>query len=209
MRTSPKDSKPRQRCGQRFLRCVQLFAFLACFLALTLPSTAQAPTLTENQIKAGFLFNFTKFVEWPADVFPDATSPIVLGIVGEDSFGDLLTQATAGKTVNGRTVLVRRFKDEQTLQACNILFVGALEEKHIARILERLKGSSVLTVGETAGFAQSGGVINFVVEANRVRLEINLDAALRARLKISAKVIAVARLVTDRPSREKGTNAGF
>lgn len=209
MRTSPKDSKPRQRCGQRFLRFVQLFAFLPCFLALTLPATAQAPTLTENQIKAGFLFNFTKFVEWPADVFPDATSPIVLGIVGEDSFGDLLTQATAGKTVNGRTVLVKRFKDEQTLQACNILFVGALEEKHIARILERLKGSSVLTVGETAGFAQSGGVINFVVEANRVRLEINLDAALRARLKISAKVIAVARLVTDRPSREKGTNAGF
>ena len=209
MRTSPKDGKPRPRCGQRFLRFVQLFAFLACFLAPTLPAAAQAPTLTENQIKAGFLFNFTKFVEWPADVFPDATSPIVLAIVGEDSFGDLLTQATAGKTVNGRTVLVKRFKDEQTLQACNILFVGALEEKHIARILERLKGSSVLTVGETAGFAQSGGVINFVVEANRVRLEINLDAALRARLKISAKVIAVARLVTDRPSREKGTNAGF
>jgi len=176
---------------------------LALLLFLHALAGAQAPALTETQIKAGFLFNFTKFVEWPADAFADAGSPIVLGIVGEDPFGDLLTQAVAGKTVNGRTVLLRHFKEDQNLQACNILFIGASEGGHVARILEKLRGSSVLTVGETDNFAQQGGIINFAIEENKVRLQINLEAASRARVKISAKVIAVARLVTDNPRREK------
>ncbi len=170
--------------------------FLA-LLFLNLPAYAQAPApLTETQIKAGFLFNFTKFVEWPPDAFADATSPIVLGIVGEDPFGDLLTRAVAGKTVNGRAVLVRHFVADQNLQGCNILFISASEEKHLPRILDGLRGSSVLSVGETDEFARLGGVINFFIEGNRVRLQINLEAATRARLKVSAKVIAVARLVT-------------
>jgi hypothetical protein len=156
---------------------------------------AQNQLLSENQIKAGFLFNFTKFVEWPPDAFLDSRVPIVLGVVGDSPITDLVTEAAMGKTVNGRAVIVRKIKEGQDVRGCHILFVSSSEEKHGTRILESTRGSSVLTVGETSGFADSGGVINFFVEGNKVRLEINLEAATRSRLKISAKVIAVARLV--------------
>ena len=208
MRTTDASGDHGWRLARRSILILPLFKSLVLLLLFCL-SAGAGPALTENQIKAGFLFNFTRFVDWPAEAFPAVDSPIVLGIVGEDSFGDLLTQAAAGKTVNGRTVLVQRFKEEQNFRACNILFISASEDKLMARIFERLKGSSVLTVGETSGFAQSGGIINFVVEDNRVRLEINLDAAARAGVKISAKVIGVARIVTDSVPREKRASARF
>jgi hypothetical protein len=157
---------------------------------------AQSQPLSEYEIKAGFLFNFTRFVEWPPDAFADSGAPIVLGIVGDNPVTEMLTETAAGKTVNGRAVIIRRFKEGQDLRGCHILFVSYSEGKYVRQILEKLKGSQVLTVSETSGFAQAGGMINFFVEGNKVRLEINLDAAARARLKISAKVIAVARLVT-------------
>jgi len=179
-----------------------LILLALCSLPYTEASAgAQSAPLTEYQIKAGFLFNFTKFVEWPADAFPDSSVPIVLGVVGNNQVTNLVTETAAGKTVNGRAVIVKQFKEDQDLRGCQILFVSSSEEKHIAQILEKIKGSSVLTVGEANGFAQAGGVINFLVEGNKVRLELNLEAAARARLKISAKVIAVARLV-------KGESAG-
>jgi hypothetical protein len=156
---------------------------------------AQTQALSESQIKAGFVFNFTKFIEWPTDAFADPESPIVLGVLGDSPITDLLIETAAGKTVNGRAVTIRRFKEGQDPRACNILFVSSSEQKHALQIIEKVKGSSVLTVSETSGFAQAGGMINFFVEGNKVRLEINLDAAGQARLKISAKVIAVARLV--------------
>jgi hypothetical protein len=192
-----------RRCKRPFADVLRSGTISILFLLLSSLAGAQTPALTENQIKAGFLLNFAKFVEWPADAFADPTSPLVLGIVGGDLIGDLLLQAASGKTVNGRAVVLKRFKDDQNLTGCNILFVGASEEKRISQILEKLKGSSVLTVGESDGFAQVGGVINFFIDHNKVRLEINLDAATRARLRISAKVIAVGRLVTDNPSRGK------
>jgi hypothetical protein len=157
---------------------------------------AQSQPLSASEIKASFLFNFTKFVEWPPDAFADPGVPIVLGIVGENPVTDLLIETAAGKTVNGRAVIVRRFKEGQDLRICHILFVSSSEEKHVPQILEKVKGSEILTVSETSGFAQSGGMINFFIEGNKVRLEINLGAAERGRLRISAKVIAVARLVT-------------
>ena len=178
-------------------RTLGLILFAACSLvcAGTL-AKAQTQPLTESQIKAGFLFNFTKFVEWPPDAFADPGVPLVLGIVGDNPVTDLLVETAAGKIVNGRAVIVRRFKEGQDLRSCHILFVSSSEGKHVPQILETVKGSRVLTVSETSGFAQSGGMINFFVEGNKVRLEINLDAAARASLKISAKVIAVARLVS-------------
>jgi hypothetical protein len=186
----------------RALRLI-LLAVYALVSAETL-AKAQAQPLSASEIKAGFLFNFTKFVEWPPDAFADGGVPIVLGIVGDNPVTDLLIETTAGKTVNGRAVIIRRLKEGQDLRLCHILFVSSSEEKHVLQILEKVKGSEILTVSETSGFAQSGGMINFFIEGNKVRLEINLDAAARARLKISAKVIAVARLVTGESARGKG-----
>lgn len=166
---------------------------LSCFGTI---AGAQTQPLSEYEIKAGFLFNFTRFVEWPPDAFADPRSPIVLGVVGNSPVAALLSETAAGKIVNGRAVIVRRFREGEELRSCHIVFVSSSEEKHVLQILERLKGSQALTVGETAKFAQAGGMINFLVEGNKVRLEINLDAAATARVKISAKVIAVAQLVS-------------
>ena len=163
---------------------------------------SQPPGLTEPEIKAGFLFNFTKFVEWPEGTFADSSAPIILGVVGENPFGSLLTETAAGKSVNGRPVVVRQFKEGQDLRSCQVLFVVSTDKKHIAQTLGMLRGSRVLTVGEGSSFTQSGGMIAFLVEGNRVRLEIDLQTASEAHLKISAKVIAVARLVA-RDAREK------
>jgi YfiR/HmsC-like len=175
----------------------EFILFVACLLVCTgKMAKAQTQALSESQIKAGFVFNFTKFVEWPTDAFADPESPIVLGVLGDSPITDLLIETAAGKTVNGRAVTIRRFREGQDPRTCHILFVSSSEQKRALQTLERVKGSPVLTVSEASGFTQAGGMINFFVEGNKVRLEINLDAAARARLKISAKVIAVARLVT-------------
>jgi YfiR/HmsC-like len=166
-----------------------------CALLSGAPLAAQSPALTEYEIKAGFLFNFTKFVEWPSGSFVNAGAPIILGIVGESPFGNLLIEAVAGKSVNGRLVQVRQMGENQNLQSCQILFVAPKDKRHAAKILEKLKGASVLTVGEGSSFSQSGGMIAFLVEGNKVRLEIDLQSVADAHLKISAKVIAVARIV--------------
>jgi hypothetical protein len=179
-----------------------LFGAYSLMCAQTV-AEAQSQPLSESQIKAGFLFNFTKFVEWPPEAFADPGVPIVLGIVGDSSVAELLIETAAGKIVNGRAVIVQRFKEGQDPRTCHILFVSSSQERHVPQILERVKGSPILTVSETSGFAQFGGMINFTVEGNKVRLEINLDATARARLKISAKVIAVARLVTGEPQGGK------
>jgi hypothetical protein len=168
-----------------------VLAACACLPAST--EAAQSEGLTEYEIKAGFLYNFTKFVEWPSEVFTNASAPIVLGIVGANPFGMLLADAAAGKTINGRAVLIKPFREDEDLKSCQIVFVSSSEKKRAAQILEKLGRANVLTVGEGDAFIEAGGMIAFVVEANKVRLVMNLEAASEARLKISAKVIAVAR----------------
>jgi hypothetical protein len=198
LRGKPRNADSELRAFAASLRqTLEFFLLAACLLVCAEKmAKAQSQALSESQIKAGFVFNFTKFVEWPSDAFADPESPIVLGVLGDNPITDLLIETAAGKTVNGRPVTIRRFKEGQDLRICHILFVSSSEQKRALLILEKVKAMPVLTVSETSGFAQAGGMIDFLVEGNKVRLEINLDAAARARLKISAKVIAVARLVT-------------
>lgn len=155
---------------------------------------ADPQTLTEYQIKAGFFFNFTRFVEWPESAFATATSPILACVVGETQLTDLLIDVAAGKVVNGRTVSIRRVKPSDDLRVCNLLFISAAEQRRTAEILGSVK-INTLTVGETPGFAQAGGMINFSIQENKVKLELNLDTATRAGLKVNSKLIAVSRLV--------------
>jgi YfiR/HmsC-like len=169
-----------------------LVVLAACACLPASAEVAHSEGLTESEIKAGFLYNFTKFVEWPSEVFTNASTPIVLGIVGANPFGRLLTDAAAGKTVNGRGVLIKHFREDEDLKSCQIVFVSSLEKKRAAQIVEKLGRANVLTVGEGDAFIEAGGMIAFVVEGNKVRLVMNLEAASEARLKISAKVIAVA-----------------
>jgi len=185
-------------------KVLALVLVTACAVAgSVLQAGAQSEPPTEYQIKAAFLYNFAKFVEWPPDAFADPHAPIVLGIVGEDPFGGVLDKIVLGKTVNGRGLVIKRLKLGPDLRNCHILFLNSSEKKHLAPILESLQGSSVLTVGETDRFAQSGGVINFIFEENKVRFEINSETAARAGLKISSKLLALARIVTNQPNGGK------
>lgn len=152
----------------------------------------------EYQIKAAFLFNFIKFVEWPTDGFTHRSTPITLGVLGKDPFGTAL-DSLDGKTVKGRRLVVKRSASLQDLQCSHILFISSSENGHLPQIVEALNNSSVLTVGEAARFTRVGGIINFVIKKNKIRFEINVDAAERAGFTISSKLLKLATVIRNRP----------
>lgn len=152
---------------------------------------------SEYQVKAAFLFNFAKFVEWPPDTFPNATAPIALCVFRHDPFGSALDEVIRGKTINNRELVARRIHDLAELKGCQVLFVDEREEKQLPEILTSLKGVSSLVVGEGAEFAERGGAIQFFLENNKLRFAINIDAVQRSRLQASSKLLALARIVHD------------
>lgn len=154
--------------------------------------TAQDSTPTEYQIKAAFLFNFAKFVEWPEAAFAEAKSPIVIGILGENPFRDDLEQTIRNKTVNDRPLVAKEFHSSGEATNCHILFISASEKARLPEILESLRNTTVLTVSETDGFTEAGGMINFFLEGKKNRFQINDTAAKNARLKISSKLLSLA-----------------
>lgn len=158
-------------------------------------SARSAPT--PAQLEAVFLFNFSQFVEWPSQAFPDARAPIVIGVLGSDPFGATLDEVVRGESVNGRALTVRRFQKAEDVDDCQILFVGRSETARLPEILQRLKGRSILTVGDIDGFGRAGGMIRFVLVENKIRLRINVEAARAAGLTISSKLLRPAQIVTD------------
>ena len=176
----------RQLRGWMFLLRVAL-----CFLAVV----AQAQSATEYQVKAAFLFNFARFVEWPAEAFPTADAPLQICILGQDPFGADFEQMIVDKSVNGHRMEIAHPEGVPQARACHILFIAFSEKPRLREILQGLRGTSVLTVGEVPGFVQMGGIINFVLDDNRVRFEINQRAAQIVRLKLSARLLTVAKLV--------------
>lgn len=170
---------------------------LFCLMSIIRSARAEDPqTLSETQIKAGFVFNFTRFVEWPESAFATSTSPFMVCVVGAAPIAELLTETSVGKAVDGRPLTIKSMKPTDDLRVCHVLYLGAAGERQEIRVLEMLKGSSVLTVSEIQKFALAGGMIGFVVQENKVKLEINLEAATHAGLKVSSKLIAVSRLVS-------------
>jgi len=168
---------------------------IACLsLALLLPAdaSAQESQPSEYQVKAAFLFNFAKFVEWPSESFPNVTSPMVIGILGDNPFGSDLEQTIQNKTINNRPLVVKLLHSLIEATNCHILFISNSENKRLPEIIQTLRGTAVLTVGETGQFIETGGIINFVQEASKIRFQINDDAAKTARLKISSKLLSLA-----------------
>jgi hypothetical protein len=160
-----------------------------------LPQPQEPPALPEYVVKAGFLFNFAKYVEWPAEAFDKADTPISIGIVGADPFGDGLEKTLKNKTVRNRSFVVLRFPDRSGLQRCHILFIPRTEKENLAAILKQVESWPVLTVGEDDGFSRAGGTTNILIEKEKPRLEVNPDAAERARLTIDPKLLKVAAIV--------------
>lgn len=163
---------------------------------------AAQPPVTESPpeyaVKATFLYSFARYVEWPTQSWTSADQAFVIGVLGEDPFGEILLRIAETKTVHGRRVVFRHFPSADDYQPpCHLLFVGrSVEAQQQWAIVERLQGSGVLLVGESPGFAQRGGVLNFFLEGDHVRFEINPLAARREQLRLDAKLLSLGRPVS-------------
>jgi hypothetical protein len=154
---------------------------------------SQVPT--EYQVKAAFLLNFARFVEWPAEAFGGDGSPFVIGILGNDPFGYALDQTVKDKSVNGRRVAIRRLQTARDTKGCHILFISSSERGRLSQLLSSLNGSPFLTVADMDRFTQMGGMIGMVLQENKIRFEINVAMTELARLKVSSKLLSLATVI--------------
>jgi hypothetical protein len=185
--------------GSQHVRTDIIAATLVVFAAFSMSPVGwtQSNPRGEYDLKAAFLFNFAKFIDWPPGSFTSPETPFTICILGRDPFGHALDDTLQGKLIRDRTLAVRRLKDRTEARSCQMVFVSSTESAHLAEILESLRGTNVLIVGETNGFAAAGGIIELTLEDNRVRFAINVDAAGRAGLTFSSKLLALAKLVHD------------
>lgn len=171
---------------------------LAAMIALLcLAANSQPVPVTEYQVKAAFLYNFARFVEWPSTAFSGQDAQLQICVYGPDPFGEDLRSLTHDKLVNGRRLLVKDVVDLQQARSCQIVFIARPEKIEIAKILQSLQGANVLTVGEAKGFADNGGMINFILQNEHVQFEVNHREAKRAGLTISSRLLSVARAVIE------------
>lgn len=154
---------------------------------------------TEYQLKAAFLFNFAKFVEWPASDFSSPHSEFSICILGADPFGRAIDDILRGQTIEGRAVTVVRVRQLADVRNCQIAFISPTEKSRLQDILQSVRGRNVLLVGESPGFAAAGGAIQFRMQNDRVRFSINLEAAERAGLRISSKLLSLATIIHGAP----------
>ena len=170
----------------------RLLSIVALALLAATGLTAQ---VDEYQVKAFFLYNFARYVEWPSQALGPGKDPLVICVLGHDPFGAALQQAISGKAIDGRSLVVHELHDLRPGCNCHILFVGASERKLSQAAVAALKASGILTVGETPEFLKDGGVINFKLEDGKVRFEINVAAADQQGLRISSKLLSLAEVV--------------
>jgi len=192
-----------------------VFTVMAAALSagpIALQARADTAPSQEYRIKAAFLYNFLKFVDWPKQIEEDAKSPITIGIIGKDPFGKAF-EPVKDKPVKNKKVVIRRFKgyrelkrlgetdkaelhrQVEAIRMCRVLFVCPSEKELLREIVKLVRVHPVLTVGHGRGFLESGGIINFVMEDKKVRFEINAAAAERSGLKIRAQLLRLARKV--------------
>jgi YfiR/HmsC-like len=178
------------------LRRVATWVWL--WLALAFPGWSvlaqPASPTAEYRVKAVFLLNFTKFTEWPASSFSGPVEPLVVGVLGSEPVAQALEEALHGEAINGHPLMVRRLNREESWKGCQVLFISRGENERVAALLATLKEAPVLTVGEVERFCQRGGTINFYLQDDRVKFEANPDQATRAGLRISSKMLSLARI---------------
>lgn len=159
------------------------------------PGGTQEDVPLEYRVKATFLYNFTKLVEWPAESFPEGNPELVIAIVGEDPFGATLDRIATNEGSRGRKLTIKRLKWNENLGKCHVLFISRSEKKHLQAILSKVDGAGILTVSEMEGFASSGGMIEFLFDEDRIRFDINREAATHGKLKINSRLLMLARTV--------------
>ena len=179
---------------------------LGAVLILVLAAGLAEPAADlESEVKAAFLYNFAKFIEWPPDAFAQPSAPMAFCVYGEDPVGASLEALIRGETLNGRRLEVRRLRGVSQARECHVLFFSAAEKGRLPEALSALREARALTVGEGKDFLDKGGMIRLFLEQNRMRFDINLDAAETCSLKISSKLLRLAHAVNpQRPQRQGG-----
>jgi hypothetical protein len=177
-----------------------VLAWAVALLGLVCPALAQpdenAEASREYAIKAAYLYQFSRYVQWPASAFADENAPLVIGVLGKDPFGGSLEEIARTKRIEGRPIAIRRFASMTDYTPCHILFINSSvspEQKQAA--IQKAKRAPILLVGEEPGFAEQGGTINFFFDENKIRFEINATAAKHDQLKISSKLLSLAKIV--------------
>lgn len=168
---------------------------LILLAGLGFAAQTSAQAVEESQVKAAYLYNFAKFVEWPSGVFRNPDDPAVICVVGDERTSDVLEPAISGKKANGRPVEARRPHAPVEFKSCQVLFIGFPDKERIAQLLNALHQSSVLTVGQSDQFIPLGGMINLAIKHTTIELEIDPEASNAVGLKISSRLLVVARLV--------------
>jgi hypothetical protein len=189
-RFQPAQIRRVSSVGRLFTCCVRLFLTCAIFAA-----QIQGQTVEDTELKAAYLYNFAKFVEWPAGVFSNPTTPLAICVIGDEHMSEVLERVVFGKKLSGRPLETRRPRSQKDFKFCHIMFVGFTDKEHTVEILDALRGSSVLTVGQNQQFLPLGGMINLALDHSTIRLEIAPQASQAAGLKISSRLLAVARTV--------------
>ena len=150
----------------------------------------QAPVTREYQLKAAFVYNFCQFVDWPASAFQNNQEPFVIGVLGSNPFGNYLEETVKEETVQSHPIVVQYFRNRKELKACHLLFIN--DETSATEILESLNGSATLTISDDPQFSQSGGMIRFITDDNKIRFAINAEAVNDAGLEMSSKLLRLA-----------------
>jgi len=180
---------------RRFLALA--LAVLASLLVLTAPAHAQR-SASFDEVKAAFVFQFANYVTWPAEVLKDGSTPIVIGIVGNDEVTSILRDSTRDKTVAGHSVVVRELSAPAQAAECQIVFIDKSDEKRVDDYVAKTAGKPILTVSDGDNFTKEGGIIRVFEQANKPKIEINVDEAARAKISISSKLLSLANLVRDK-----------
>ncbi len=174
---------------------VQILLIAAALLAPAASLRAADEPTREQQVRAAFVFNFMQFVEWPADAFADEKAPLVVGMVGGETFGAAMEKALGGKAIGGRGIVLKRYATAGQIEnGCHVVVLALPDRESFRLVRERVGGTPALLVGEGESFCRDGGMIRLFNEENRVRFEINPHAAERAKLKIAAKLLKLAKI---------------
>ena len=191
-----KNRNPPTAPGLRLRAILRLVAALSLLLT-SLPLSAQNSTAPEYLAKANYLANFPSFVDWPPEVLPSGNASLLICVFGEFSFGTSLAEMTRGTTVHDRRLEIRWIHKPQELSSCHILFVSRSQQKRYNQALDVVRGRMVLTVGETPEFLAAGGIMSFCSQLGAIQFDVNLEAANKAHLKISSRLLALARRVVN------------
>jgi hypothetical protein len=184
--------KPRRFCTPSAFLLAVLLSFVSVDIAAPYSAVADR-AVSEYEVKAAYVYNFAKFVEWPQIAFPSKNSPITIGVVGDDEFGALLEKTVKDKLVQEHTIQVRLLKWPADLRTCSIVYISSSEQKRFHQIAESLLENPVLTITETDEGSQVKGIMNLFIEGGKVQFEVNITAAEKVKLRISSKLLRLAR----------------